>query len=112
MRSRAIDGKKLREAIYSKGLTLHSASTAMGYGIGMLQQTCSRGVMSEHAIAAMERVHGIPYEDYKPEWPLSGQQKAEMIDITCAVGMVEEQLGEILRRLNILWGMEGKHGRT
>lgn len=99
MRSRAIDGKKLREAIYNKGLTLHSASTAMGYGIGMLQQTCSRGVMSEHAIAAMERVHGIPYEDYKPARQVSPEDKATLTDYACALGMIEEQVREMRERL-------------
>ena len=61
-----IDGNKLRDILYTKGLTLASASKQLGFSNKFLSETIRRNSISTVGISGLKYVLGIDFDDYKP----------------------------------------------
>ena len=63
------DGKKLRELILGKGMSIAEAGEAIGMSKSGLTNPCTRNTISPHIVLLVEHVLGIPFSDYEVKEP-------------------------------------------
>jgi transcriptional regulator with XRE-family HTH domain len=71
------DGKKLRELILAKGMSLAEAGKAIGLSESGLRNPCSRNTISPHIIILVDKVLGIPFSEYEIKKPEPEPKKPE-----------------------------------
>ena len=61
-----VDGARLRKAFEDRSLVMMDVSVDMGFDKSYLSGVIYRGTIRKSSADILEKVYGIPYEEYKP----------------------------------------------
>lgn len=61
-----VDGARLRKAFKDRSLVMMDVSVDMGFDKSYLSGVIYRGMIRKSSADILEKVYGIPYEEYKP----------------------------------------------
>ena len=98
--TKPIDSDKLKNLCLGKG-HITVLSSEMGYSKDALSYAVSTGKISNQMALLLDKIHGIKYEDYKPEEPKPEPKEELKADPTQA-GTVESQLRTISSQISHL----------